>query len=194
MKYSDRPISRPGDDALGRSGFSLALARSIDQLLVAREGFVIGILGKWGLGKSSVIELTLRYLTHLEMERASQTTLWGDGEPVPQNLNQLEQLAVVFDKIRDRVNAYDDLNQNFTATQRKYRLDLFQSWLRDDSDATRADRYWRPQRRIDEKRRTIQVRFSPWLIAGRRQDLIGFCGSGGAQTKRMRYLHLQLEQ
>jgi len=167
VRYSDRPICRPGEDALGRADFSLALARAIDQLLLAREGFVISVLGAWGAGKSSVIEMTLRFLTHLEMQRASEHTLFGDAGPLPQGLEQLEQLAVVFDRIRDQVNAYDGLNVNFPAAQRNYRLDLFQGWLRNDTDAQKADRYWRLQQKIDEKRRTIQVRFSPWLIAGR---------------------------
>jgi predicted KAP-like P-loop ATPase len=124
-------------------------------------------LGEWGAGKSSVVELVLRYLTHLEMERASHTILFGDEAPAPQNLTQLESLAVVFDRVRDQVNAYDDLNLNFPAARRDYRLDLFNSWLRNSADAQNADRYWRLLQRINDKRRTIQVRFSPWLIAGR---------------------------
>ena len=167
MKYSDRPIFRPGEDLLGRADFSLALARAIDQLVIAQEGFVIAILGEWGSGKSSVIELILRFLTHLEMERASHTVLLGDSEPFPTDLSRLEELARVFDKIRDQVNAYDGLNLNFPAAQRDYQLNLFQSWLRNDTDAQNADRYWRLQQKINERRKTIQIRFSPWLIAGR---------------------------
>jgi hypothetical protein len=139
VRYSDRPILRPGQDALGRANFSLALARAIDQLVIAQEGFVIAILGEWGSGKSSVIELILRFLTHLEMERASQTALLGDSEPLPQDITQIEELAIVFDKIRDQVSAYDNLNLNFPAAQRLYRLNLFQSWLRSDADAQSAD-------------------------------------------------------
>ncbi|WP_441252255.1 P-loop NTPase fold protein [Tardiphaga sp. 71_E8_N1_1] len=71
MKHSDRPVTRPSDDLLGRSRFSLALARSIDTLILAKDGFVIAVIGDWGSGKSSVIEMTMRYLTHLEMERVS---------------------------------------------------------------------------------------------------------------------------
>jgi predicted KAP-like P-loop ATPase len=56
MRYSDRPISKPSEDLLGRSGFALQLARAIDQLTIANEGFVIAILGAWGSGKTSVIE------------------------------------------------------------------------------------------------------------------------------------------
>ena len=54
MRYrSDRPITRPGDDALGRSGFALEVARSIDNLTIANEGFVMALVGEWGSGKTS---------------------------------------------------------------------------------------------------------------------------------------------
>jgi predicted KAP-like P-loop ATPase len=167
MKYSDRPIIKPEEDVLGRAPFALSLASSIDQLVLARDGFVIAILGKWGLGKSSVLELTLRYLTHLEMERASRATLWGDNGPDPMSLEEIEDRAAIFDKVRDKVAAYDELNLDITAAQRGYVLDLFKSWLRDDDQAAYADKYWRLYCKIEQRRRTIQVRFSPWLIAGR---------------------------
>ena len=70
MKHSDRPVYRPKDDLLGRAKFSLFLARAIDNLSLAKDGFVIAVMGEWGAGKSSVVEMTARYLTHLEMERA----------------------------------------------------------------------------------------------------------------------------
>ena len=52
MRYGDRPIVRPGEDALGRSGFALELARSIDNLSVSADGFVMGLVGEWGSGKT----------------------------------------------------------------------------------------------------------------------------------------------
>jgi predicted KAP-like P-loop ATPase len=167
MRYSDRPIFKPGDDVLGRAPFALALARSIDQLLMASDGFVIAIHGKWGLGKSSVLEMTLRYLVHLEMERASQSTLLGEKSPQPKTLEELEKLANSFDQVRDKIIAYDKINLNVTAAQRSHQFDLFLGWLRNREKAAEADRYWRLLRKIEENRRTIQIRFSPWIVAGR---------------------------
>ncbi|WP_092029638.1 P-loop NTPase fold protein [Bradyrhizobium sp. OK095] len=167
LKYSDRPIVRPGEDVLGRAPFALALARAIDGMVLASDGFVIAINGSWGLGKTSVVELTLRFLAHLEMERASNTTLLGDESPYPKNMTELEELASSFDKVRDKITAYDELNLNVTAAQRNHQLGLFRSWLRDEDEANKADQYWRLYRKIEGHRRTIQVRFSPWVIAGR---------------------------
>ncbi|MGM4991848.1 P-loop NTPase fold protein [Tardiphaga sp. 841_E9_N1_2] len=162
MKHSDRPVTRPSDDLLGRSRFSLALARSIDTLLLAKDGFVIAVIGDWGAGKSSVIEMTLRHLTHIEMERVAAL-----ASEEPQTLDALEKLADVYDIIRDRVDVYDVSGFNFSNTRFDYRVDQFKKWLESEEEAKKADTYWKLLQTTEGQRRTIQVRFSPWLIAGR---------------------------
>lgn len=114
MKHSDRPILRPKEDVLGRSKFSLALARAIDGLLVAKDGFVIAVIGEWGAGKSSVVEMTLRYLTHLELERESSRTLASEPGAATETLETLESLAEAYDLIREKVEAYAATNQDFS--------------------------------------------------------------------------------
>jgi predicted KAP-like P-loop ATPase len=58
----DRPITRRDDDRLGFAPVADQLARAILELQ-ASEGFVFGIEGKWGSGKSTLINLTLEALT-----------------------------------------------------------------------------------------------------------------------------------
>src|ERR1041385_4203080 len=99
MRYSDRPIRRASEDLLGRAGFALSLARSIDNLAVADDGFVIAVLGEWGSGKTSVINMICRYLLHLEMERTSQSPLGYEDMAVPKNIAELETMADVFAKV-----------------------------------------------------------------------------------------------
>ena len=62
----DRPIEREADDALDRIPFVDSLIRALvsdersdDGTLLARRsrGYVVGLTGKWGLGKSSVLNL-----------------------------------------------------------------------------------------------------------------------------------------
>ena len=58
---ADNPIRNPKDDVLGRD----SLAKSFsDQLLSldATEGLVVGILGPWGSGKTSFVNLSRRHL------------------------------------------------------------------------------------------------------------------------------------
>ncbi len=52
----DRPISRPGDDLLDRMPLARALAlQAVTQ--PHNEGFVMGVSGPWGSGKTSVLNL-----------------------------------------------------------------------------------------------------------------------------------------
>ena len=159
MRHSDRPILRPKEDLLGRAKFSLSLARAIDNLALARDGFVIAIMGEWGSGKSSVVEMITRFLTHLEMERAGKTH--------EQTLETLEPLAETYDKIRDKLAQSGLLNLDLNMSRFPVRRNLFRKWLDSDEQADAADRYWVLLQIVDQKRHTIQVRFSPWLIPSR---------------------------
>ncbi len=53
---ADNPITKPEDDALGRAKFAQAFA---DQILTldSSEGVVVGVLGPWGAGKTSFVNL-----------------------------------------------------------------------------------------------------------------------------------------
>lgn len=133
MKHSDRPIYRAKDDLLGRAKFSLFLARAIDNLSLAKDGFVIAIMGEWGAGKSSVVEMIARYLVHLEMER---TTKPAGSE----SLASLEALAEIFDQIRDQLKDLEAQHLNFRMARPEYRQELFGRWLDDKSQALQADR------------------------------------------------------
>jgi predicted KAP-like P-loop ATPase len=166
MQYSDRPISRPKDDLFGRAGFALQLARAIDQLEIASDGFAIAIQGVWGSGKTSVIELLVRYLAHIEMERASHHQILDDAHPVPKTILQLDEMADVFGKIAARLDALDKAGKNLTYWERINRIAEFRRWLGSEEDAQIADRYWRLKVKVQSEPRTTVVRFSPWLIAG----------------------------
>jgi hypothetical protein len=167
MRYSDRPITHPRQDLLGRAEFALTLARAIDGLSIAKDGFVIGIVGEWGSGKTSVIELVRRYLRHIEMMRASEQALLGDTEAVPRTLEDLEQMADVYEKIESHIVSIDESNKDVRKWVPAYRQSEFRYWLGSDSDAEIANRYWQLKLRAEQNARTIVVVFSPWLVAGR---------------------------
>lgn len=171
MRYSDRPINRPNQDILGRAPFALELARAIDRLEVAKDGFVIAIIGEWGSGKSSVIELIIHYLRHIEMERASQAPVLDDRVPHPRSIDQLEELSEAYEKIKDHVSLMEAENKNLTYWEATNRRKDFLRWCETETEADLAERYWR----IDwaAKKKTIVVRFSPWLISGRAELAAG---------------------
>lgn len=53
---SDNPIRRPADDALGRAAVAQSFVRQL-LALDASEGMVVGVLGAWGSGKTSFVNL-----------------------------------------------------------------------------------------------------------------------------------------
>lgn len=59
MNYSaDRPIESDKDDLLERASFASHLGKAICEC-DAKDGFVIGIYGEWGSGKTSVINMAI---------------------------------------------------------------------------------------------------------------------------------------
>ena len=61
MFSSDAPIIRPEDDLLGRNTFAKQLAQTLLRLNT-KDTFTIGLSGKWGSGKTSLVNMTLNEL------------------------------------------------------------------------------------------------------------------------------------
>lgn len=65
MKYStDRPINSGEQDLLGRLSFSNQLGKAIYEF-DGNDGLVIGLFGKWGTGKTSVINMAINEINRL---------------------------------------------------------------------------------------------------------------------------------
>ena len=58
MYYSDKPISSKCDDQLGRNSFAALLAQSLLNLNT-QDTFTVGLFGKWGSGKTSIVNMML---------------------------------------------------------------------------------------------------------------------------------------
>lgn len=71
MFHSDKPISSRSDDLLKRSGFARLLANTIASLNKA-DTFTIGIFGKWGSGKTSVVKMMLQELENQQKSADEQ--------------------------------------------------------------------------------------------------------------------------
>ena len=64
MTYlTDRPINTADNDLLGRANFSRQLGKSICEYN-GTEGLVIGLFGKWGTGKTSIINMAIGEIEH----------------------------------------------------------------------------------------------------------------------------------
>lgn len=71
MISPDAPIQDSKEDLLARTPFASALAKAINQVAGA-DSFVVGIHGKWGSGKSSVLNLVIEQLNDLDKSRPEE--------------------------------------------------------------------------------------------------------------------------
>ena len=68
----DKPVSKPPDDRLGYDALARHVAASI-QAMTAPEGFVIAVHGRWGSGKTSLLNLIEYHLQHHEGDNERDT-------------------------------------------------------------------------------------------------------------------------
>lgn len=73
----DNPIRHAKDDALGRAATASAFARQVLSL-DASEGVVVGVLGAWGSGKISFINMARDDFAATHLPRPSENY---DGAP-----------------------------------------------------------------------------------------------------------------
>ena len=59
LYYSDKPIYSNNDDQLDRHSFAKLLAQSLLNLS-NQDTFSIGLFGKWGSGKTSIVNMMLQ--------------------------------------------------------------------------------------------------------------------------------------
>lgn len=67
MYYSDKPIISNQDDLLNRKSFSSLLAKTLVELK-NDDTFTVGLFGKWGTGKTSVVNMTLAEIEQLQSQ------------------------------------------------------------------------------------------------------------------------------
>jgi len=104
MLNSDLPIEKAVDDALNRSSFAKNLAEAMLNY-DAPEGFVIGMYGKWGSGKTSVINMVLEHIMSAEIESLQKTIIlrfnpWLCSDPKQLISQFFKQLSCVIKKER----------------------------------------------------------------------------------------------
>ncbi len=63
---ADKPIKTPKEDVLGRAEVAVSFAKQLLSLDIS-EGVVVGVLGPWGSGKTSFVNLVRGYLENLRV-------------------------------------------------------------------------------------------------------------------------------
>jgi predicted KAP-like P-loop ATPase len=119
LKY-DYPLNDPAHDILGRKNFSEMLAQSIIKLK-ASQGFVYGLYGPWGSGKSTVINFTEHYIEEHNKEAKAE------GKVVifkfnPWMFSGSENLTKVYlDQLQIRLGM-EDVSENLKGLSKKFEV------------------------------------------------------------------------
>ena len=96
MNYnSDKPIKTSEQDLLGRTTFSRQLGEAINSY-DGKDGLVLGLFGKWGTGKTSILNMVVSEINHL-----SENT---DNRPIivkfsPWNYTDKDNLISLFFRV-----------------------------------------------------------------------------------------------
>ncbi len=74
MITGDNPIKNPEDDIIGRVATAREFAQNVLELDTS-EGIVVGVLGPWGSGKTSFINLARNEFKTKKIQRICDRTL-----------------------------------------------------------------------------------------------------------------------
>lgn len=162
MTSYDQPISLPADDLFGRAGFARSIAERLFNMTDIEAGFVLGIDGEWGSGKTSVVRMIISSLLHQQMAMDStQRRFVGDtGESIsPQ---ELDRLAVLYQKISRRLDP-DAYDFNYMSPDH-FNRNIVCGDVTDENDKCSLYRYFRLRNVADRCPRNLVINFSPWLL------------------------------
>lgn len=75
MFNTDKPITKLSEDTLGRGKFACQLANAILQF-DAKDSYVIALQGKWGCGKTSILNMAIEEIENLSsLDKAEKETI-----------------------------------------------------------------------------------------------------------------------
>ena len=109
--YNDSPINYYREDKLNIKGFSDSLAESIINLPKRSDSIVIGLMGGWGTGKSSILNLT-------------ETKLKGYLEVLRFNPWNYYSQQMLFSSFFDELIGCLNLNDKISALFQKYKYKI----------------------------------------------------------------------
>lgn len=106
MNYStDRPIDTREQDLLGRSSFSNQLGKAIYEYN-GKDGLVIGLFGKWGTGKTSVINMAVNEINKLAENDENKPMIMKFA---PWNYSDKDNLiSLFFQSLKNKIDVQDN--------------------------------------------------------------------------------------
>ncbi|MCH8565685.1 KAP family NTPase [Nesterenkonia sp. LB17] len=79
--WADDPIAHPDDDALKRRPYALGIAQTVQSQSRTDSSSVFGLVGSWGSGKTSLLNLVVSELDNLDKTwQVTRFTPWATGD------------------------------------------------------------------------------------------------------------------
>lgn len=162
---NDRQIRSKDQDLLNRTNYARKLCDGILGIDPS-DGFVVGLSGKWGSGKSSTIEMILEWIEFTEIQTLNEQGYYLPDGQEPWDEATLLHLAQTYRKHFDHLEAYY-LDQTKSARKTTDWFLLKQIRMKIGNIAYSEDdilRYFQIKHRVIDCPDTIIFKFSPWLI------------------------------
>ena len=101
MNYnSDKPIKSSEQDLLGRTTFSKQLGEAIYKY-DGKDGLVLGVFGKWGTGKTSILNMVVNEINYLSKSDTDRPIIVNFS---PWNYSDKDNLiSIFFDDLRKKI-------------------------------------------------------------------------------------------
>lgn len=147
-------------DRLQRRAFAGALADLLFNLRPSNEGYVVGIEGEWGSGKSSVVNMTLERLKHKEMSLLSRSPFYYDDPGAELSHDQLDAISELHTHVPE---------WNITIDRDYFCRDVVKRGLcaeTADEGITGPElyRYFRLEQKYQSEPTNLCFHFQPWLV------------------------------
>lgn len=105
MYNSDRPIVSVENDLLGRASFSMQLSKAL-YYYSGDDSLVVGLFGKWGSGKTSVINMALQTMDEMNYDKEEKPII---VKFAPWNYSSQDNLILQFFKcIETKIDLVDN--------------------------------------------------------------------------------------
>lgn len=97
---ADKPIVKSEEDKLGRKSFSKSLAEAINRY-TSKDSLVVGLFGKWGTGKTSIVNMILEDLDNFILVHFSPWNYSSQSDLINIFFNVLRQSLSTNNHIQD---------------------------------------------------------------------------------------------